>query len=412
MKILMVVAYFIPEIGSAAHIYYDLAKAFVDRSHEVDVITSYPRDFNMDKNNFGKDFPVEETMNGIKVHRYRYPFAKRDNVVFRGLEHFLLPNGYYKLYKKINKKFDVCLIYIPPLPLYYFARKIKKADNTPSVLNYQDFHPQELIDVGMLKNKPMIKLMEYIERKSYKNADYITAMSKAGKDFVVERGGNPDKITCIYNSVNLPDFDTHTARKDFKKKENIEDKILISYAGILSSFQGLDDILDAAKKMSAHKDVIFYIVGDGMIKEHLENRVNNENINNVKIMPLQPRDEYFNIINSSDISIVSLDKRMSAPALPGKFINLLGVKQPILANVPLCNDVASIVESSNCGIVTEPGNIDQIVNAIIKLKDDSKLREECGQRGYQFLEREMNLAKNVGIYEQTFENMFDLNDNF
>ena len=403
MKILMVVAYFIPEIGSAAHIYYDLAKAFVNKGHEVDVITSYPRDFNLDKNDLDKDFPVEETINGIKIHRYRYPFAKRDNVVFRGLEHFLLPNGYYKLYKKINKKFDVCLIYIPPLPLYYFARKIKKADKIPSVLNYQDFHPQELIDVGMLKNKLMIRLMEYIERKSYKNADYITAMSKAGKDFVVERGGNPDKITCIYNSVNLPDFDIHTAKKDFKKKENIEHKILVSYAGILSSFQGLDDILNAAKKMSDHKDVVFYIVGDGMIKEHLESSVNYENINNVKIMPLQPRDEYFNIINSSDISIVSLDKRMSAPALPGKFINLLGVKQPILANVPSCNDVASIVKNSNCGIVTEPGNIDQIVDAIIRLKSDSKLREECGQRGYQFLEREMNLDKNVGIYEQIFE---------
>lgn len=407
MKILMVVAYFIPEIGSAAHIYYDLAKAFVDISHEVDVITSYPRDFNMDKNNLGKDFPVEETMNGIKVHRYKYPFAKRDNVVFRGLEHFLLPNGYYKLYKKINKKFDVCLIYIPPLPLYYFARKIKKIDNIPSVLNYQDFHPQELIDVGMLKNKPMIKLMEYIERKSYKNADYITAMSRAGKYFVVERGGNPDKITCIYNSVNLPNFDTHTARKDFKKKENIEDKILISYAGILSYFQGLDDILDAAKKLNEHKDIIFYIVGDGMIKEHLESRVNDENINNIKIMALQPRDEYFNIINSSDISIVSLDKRMSAPALPGKFINLLGVKQPILANVPSFNDVATITENSNCGIVTEPGNIDQIVDAIIRLKDNSKLREECGQRGYQFLEREMNLKENVRTYEQIFSSILE-----
>ena len=410
MKILMVVAYFIPEIGSAAHIYYDLAKAFVNNGHEVDVITSYPRDFNLNKNDRGKDFQAEEKINGIRIHRYKYPFAKRDNVIFRGMEHFLLPNGYYKLYKKINKKFDVCLIYIPPLPLYYFARKIKKADHVPSILNFQDFHPQELMDVEMLKNKLMILVMEYIERKSYKNADFMTAMSKAGKDFIVERGGNPDKIACIYNSVNISDFDTHTARKDFKKKENIEDKTLVSYAGILSSFQGLDDILDAAKKMSEVKDVVFYIVGDGMIKEHLENRAITENIRNVKIMPLQPRDEYFNIINSSDISIVSLDKRMSAPALPGKFINLLGVKQPIIANVPTSNDVAKIVKSSNCGIVTEPGNIDQIVNAILKLKDDSKLRKECGVRGYQFLESEMNLEKNVGVYEQVFENMLDSND--
>jgi len=50
MKILMVVAYFVPEIGSTAHIYFDLAKAFVKRGHEVDVITSYSRKFNLETN--------------------------------------------------------------------------------------------------------------------------------------------------------------------------------------------------------------------------------------------------------------------------------------------------------------------------------------------------------------------------
>lgn len=408
MKILMVVAYFVPEIGSTAHIYFDLAKAFVKRGHEVDVITSYPRKFNLEKKDLNPDFPSEETLDGIKIHRYIYPLAKRDNVVFRGLEHFLLPTGYFNTYKKINKKFDVCLINIPPLPLYYFARKIKKIDNVPSILNVQDFHPQELIDVGMLKNKIMILLMEYIERQSYKNADYIIAMSKTGKEFIVKRGGKPDKITCIYNSVNISDFEKYTSKKDFKIKEGIEDKILVSYAGIISPFQGLDDILDAAKKMSEYKDVIFYIVGDGMVRGHLENRVKSEGIQNAKILPLQPRDEYFNIINSSDISIVSLDKRMSAPALPGKFINLLGVKQPILANVPSCNDVAHIVKGSNCGIVTEPGNINQIIDAIIEFKDKPEFRKECVIRGHKFLDEEMNLEKNVKIYEKIFDSIHDL----
>jgi len=57
MKILMVVANFIPEIGSAAHLYYDLARAFVKRGHEVDVITSYPRRFNMDASERDSEFP-------------------------------------------------------------------------------------------------------------------------------------------------------------------------------------------------------------------------------------------------------------------------------------------------------------------------------------------------------------------
>ena len=48
----------------------------------------------------------------------------------------------------MNKEFDACLMYIPPLPLYQLAQNIKKYDGTPSILNYQDFHPQELIDVN------------------------------------------------------------------------------------------------------------------------------------------------------------------------------------------------------------------------------------------------------------------------
>lgn len=405
MKILIVVPYFVPEIGSAAHIYFDLAKAFVKRGHEVDVITSYPRKFNLDMKDLYRDFPIEETLNGINIHRYKYSLVKRDNVFFRGMEHFLLPIYYFNIYKKIDKKFDVCLINIPPLPLYYFARKIKGKDGTPSVLNFQDYHPQELIDVGMLKNKLMIWLMEYIERQSYKNADNITVISKSGIDFIVRRGGDSDKITCIYNSVDISDFEKYTAKKDFKIKEKIENKILVSFAGTLSHFQGLDDVLDAAKKMNEHKDIVFYIVGDGMIKDHLIDRVYTENIHNVRIMPYKPRDEYFNIINSSDISIVSLDKRMNTPVLPGKFMNLLGVGQPILANVPSCNDVAFIVKNSNCGIVTEPENVDQMVNAIIKFKEDAEFRKECGPRGRQFMEKEMNLEKNVLKYEDVFKSM-------
>lgn len=408
----MIVIYFVPENRSAAHIYFDLAKAFVKRGHAVDVITSYPRNFNLDKNDLNEYFPIEETIDGIKVHRCKYHFAKRDIIALRGLEHFRLPQVYFKRYKKLNKKFDVCLIYIPPLSLYKFGEKIRKIDNIPFVLNYQDIHPQELIDVGVLKNRLMIKMIERMERKSYVAADYITVMSKMGKELISNRGGNPNKITPIYNSVSLPTIEEYLKKNDFKKKENIEEKTLVSYAGILSPFQGIDDIVDAAKKLKNHDDIIiFYIVGDGMCKDQLVDRVKDEKIHNVKIMSLQPREEYFNIINSSDISIVSLDKRMTAPAIPGKLINLLAAKQPIIANVPSTNETALIIKKAKCGIVTEPGNIDEIAKAIIKLKDNPELRREMGIRGRQFIEEEINLEKNVAVYEHIFKSIIDQGGN-
>lgn len=400
MKLLLVVAYFVPEIGSAAHIYFDLAKAFVKRGHEVHVITSYPRVFNLSKADADKEFPLEETIDGVFVHRSKHT-ALRDNMVMRGTEHFILPYYYFRAYRKLKPKFDACLIYIPPLPLYYFARAIKKFYGVPSVMNYQDFHPQELTDVGLLKNEFLIKIMEYIEFQSYKNADFITVLSEGGKEYIVRKGGDLSKIEHIYNACIISNQD-EPERKDFKKKEGIEDKILISYVGILSPFQGLDNILNAAKELKEYKNLIFYIVGDGLIKDHLARRTEDECISNVRLLTLQPRDMYFNIINSSDISVVALDDRMKAPCIPGKLINLMAMRQPIIAIVPEDCETAKVIHRSKNGILVNPGDIVGLKQAIIHLCSDTGSLEILGENGKDFLEKNMNLINAVLRYENIF----------
>jgi len=402
MRLLLVVAYFIPEIGSAAHVYLDLAKAFIKIGHGVHILTSYPREFNVNQRDKGKTFPLDEIIEGIHVHRCKHP-AQRDNIVLRGLEHFILPRYYFKKYKQINLHFDACLMYIPPLPLYYLARKIKRYDKTPSVLNFQDFHPQELVDVGVMKNPIWIKILEHIEKKAYKNADFITVLSKKGVDYIIKRGGNPNKIKHIYNSVSLDDFDKKKIKKDFKEKQKIQDKILVTYAGILSPYQGLDTILDTAKQIKKNDDFVFYIIGEGPEKNNLKNRIKNEDISNIKIMPFQKRDEYFNIINSSDISLVSLDNRMKAPCLPGKIKDLLALQKPIVASVSSDTETADFIKEANAGLITDPGDNENLKNNILSLQLDKKLKKDIEKKSILFLEENMNLDLNVKKYEGIFK---------
>jgi glycosyltransferase involved in cell wall biosynthesis len=398
MKILLVVAYFSPEIGSAAHVYCDLGKAFVHHGHEVDLITSYPRDFNLVQSDKTKQFPLEETIDGIHVHRCRHP-ALRDSIFVRGLEHFFLSYYYFKKYRELGKKFDICLMYIPPLPLYYLAKKIKQLDGTPSILNFQDFHPQELTDVGVLKNPVIIKILEHIEHQAYQKSDFITVLSSAGIEYITKRGGRPEKIAHIYNGVILSDIDTLFTKHDFKEREGIKDKFLVSYAGILSPFQGLDRILETAKGLRDHKEIIFYIVGDGMIKSHLETRIKNESIENVRLLPLQPRDEYFNIVNSSDICLICLDERMKAPCFPGKTINLLAAKKPIIAITDKMSETARIITEAGCGEVIEPNNAAELQDAIVRLYSSPEQRTIYGVQGRLFFSRNMALDKSVQSYE-------------
>jgi glycosyltransferase involved in cell wall biosynthesis len=399
MKILMVIAYFSPEIGSAAHVYHDLGKAFIQCGHEVDLITSYPRDFNLIPSDKGRQFPLEEIIDGIHVHRCMHP-ALRDSIIFRGMEHFFLTHYYFKSYRTLRKKFDVCLMYIPPLPLYYLSKKIKRFDGTPSILNFQDFHPQELTDVGVLKNPIIIKILEYIEHQAYRNADFITVLSSAGIDYITERGGRPENIAHIYNGVILSDIDTLFNIHDFKERQGIKDKFLVSYAGILSPFQGLDRILDAAKGLTEHKDIIFYIVGDGMIKTHLETRIQNENIENIRLLPLQKRDEYFNIVNSSDVCLICLDERMKAPCFPGKTINLLAAGKPIIAITDRTSETARIITEAACGEVIEPNDTTGLQNAIVRFYASPQQGIIYGEQGRHFLEKNMSLKKSVQFYEK------------
>lgn len=400
MKLLLVVAYFVPEIGSAAHIYFDLARALAKRGHEVHVITSYPRKFNLSKIDANKEFPIEETIDNVFIHRHNH-LALRDNISMRGAEHFLLPYYYFRTYKRLNIVFDACLIYIPPLPLYYFSKFIKKFYNIPSVLNYQDFHPQELTDVGVLRNRLLIRIMKYIEHQSYRNADFITVLSEGGINYVAARGGDISKIRHIFNGCILSDSN-ETVKPEFKIYERIEDKFLITYAGILSPFQGLDIILDAAKGLASHKDIIFYIVGDGLIKNRLMQRLMDENISNVRLLPLQPRNIYQDIIESSDISIISLDGRMAAPCIPGKLINLIGMKSPIIAIVPENSETAQVVKKAKCGVVVSPGNYEELINAILAMRADSAVRKSFGENGMKFLASNMDLSANAEKYEQIF----------
>lgn len=403
MHVLLFASNFHPEIGSSAQIYYDLAKTFAKHGHEVDVITSYPRKYTLSRKLLDREYPLEETIAGIHIHRVKHP-SNRDNILVRGLEHFYLPLYYFRAYKKLVKsgvnKIDACLLHIPPLPFYYLTKMVKRYDGTPSILNFEDFHPQELTDVGFLKNPLIIRLLKHIEKQAYTKADYITVHSPGGFDYVVSRGADPERVEVVFNSVDLDVVDNPEIKDDFKVKERIDNKFLVTYAGILSPFQGLDKILDAAKNLLDHSDIQFYIVGDGMEKHHLEQRIADEKLSNVALRTFIPRFEYLCLVKSSDISLVSLDYRMKAPCLPGKIINLMAVRQPILAMVSGDSETAKVVAEAKCGVVVDSTDDQIIANAILLLKGNVEKRKLLGENGRMYMEEHMTAEVAVKQYEK------------
>ncbi|MDO9523818.1 MAG: glycosyltransferase family 4 protein [Methanocorpusculum sp.] len=409
MNLLLISPVFPPEIGSSAQIYYDLATGFCNKGHTVHVLTSYPRYYNLPDDVLLSNIPLDETDHGINIHRVQHHAPGVENMILRGGEHFYMPFFYFRRYKSLRKelgiKFDACIIHSPPLPFCYLAQFIKKYDGTPSIINYQDFHPGELIKAGVVKNQLWIKILEHIEHKAYTQADFITSHSRGGIEYMVARGANPNKIANIFNSVDLNVLDNPNIISDYKLKENIEDKYLISFAGRIMSDGGYDRILNVAHSLQDVTEIVFYIVGNGPYKQELERLIHERKITNITTRNFLPRDEYINLIKSSDLSIVSLDQTDSCPCFPGKIMNIMALKRPILAFLSSDSDAAKTILEANAGIIISTETVPEIRDKILNLKDHLELCIEYGEKGREFVLNNMTLDVATSRYESIIQNL-------
>jgi len=404
MNILLITPTFPPEIGSSSQIYYDLAYGFKEKGHQVGILTSYPRDYNLPTGVIVNKIPTEEIVSGITIYRVKHPAPSVGNIIMRGLEHFYMPFYYFKRYKRMcntsNIKYDVCIIHSPPLPFYYLSKLIKKYDGTPCIINYQDFHPGELIAGGMVKNKVWIKILEQIEHQAYSKADYITSHTEGGVEYMIARGANPKRIEPIYNIVDLSIVDDEQVVGDYKLHENIQDKFLITYAGRILPEGGFEKILAVAKELEGNTNIIIYIIGNGPHKRRVEELVSKHHLNNIVIRDFVPRNEYLNIIKSSDLVIVSLNKTDELPCFPGKLLNLMALKKPIIGFLSENGESARVIKMARAGIIFSSNDIKVIAKEIQELLSKPDVCSKLGENGRAFVEKNMTPNIAVSKYEK------------
>ena len=403
--ILIFVAHFPPEIGSASHLFFDLAKE-LQKKYNVKVITSFPRPYNVntDISRYKGKFFMKERIEGIEVIRTKQPPIPKDNLFLRGLEMFILPvilffTGLFVFRPK------VILVYSPPLPLAAFSIILGRLKNIPVVVNIQDIYPQTVIDVGLLKNKFLITMFKKIERFVYKNADIITVHSEGNKNFIVKSGANKNKVKVIYNCSDIDYIKPMSRNNEFSRKYKLNKKFVVSYAGILSYHQGLDTIIEAAKLLETYEDIHFLIAGDGFYKEKLVKKIKNLNLKNITLLPFQPKEKYKLLLASSDISLVTLREDIKTPVVPGKLHNIMAAGRAVIACVPKISDAVNIIKKADCGICIEPNNPKKLADAILNLHKDKQKLKKFGRNGRMFAEKNFSLKTFVGEYEKIFRNI-------
>jgi hypothetical protein len=129
---------------------------------------------------------------------------------------------------------------------------------------------------------------------------------------------------------------------------------------------GLEVVLKAAQRCLKDPDlssVQFLIVGDGAVRASLQEQADASGLTNVRFTGRVPKEQIPDWLQVCDACLVHLKAQpLFETVLPSKIFEAFGMSKPIILGVR--GEAAKLVELAGGGMVIEPENADELVEAV------------------------------------------------
>jgi colanic acid biosynthesis glycosyl transferase WcaI len=128
------------------------------------------------------------------------------------------------------------------------------------------------------------------------------------------------------------------------------------------------------------------IVGDGVRRAELAERIQQEQLRNVLLLPYQPRSRVPDIYASADLGLVPLMAGTAETTLPSKLYSIMAAGRPVLAAVDAESDIIHTVQQAQCGYTIPPDDADALHEAILHAYAERDQLARLGQNGRHYVE--------------------------
>lgn len=406
MKILLYSYNYHPEPIGIAPLMTELAEGLVSRGYQVRVLTAFPwyPEGEIYSQYQGKFF-VREMKQGVQVDRCYIYIKKERSVKNRAL--FELSFMIFSFLQGLGGwRPDVILLTVPGLPVCIPASILGWIYGCPVVLNLQDILPDAAVHVGLITNQRLIKILSRLESFAYQMAHKITVIADGFTENIVAKGVSLEKIVEIPNWVNV-DFVKPLEKENnyFRKKYNLENNFIVMYSGNIALTQGLETVIEAGRYLQDYPTIVLVIVGAENALYRLQRYCEQCQVNNVVLIPFQPREKLPEMLASADIGLVVQKKNVISFNMPSKIQVLLASGRAIIASVPDNGTASRAIKKSEGGIVIPPENPQLLAESIIKLYHDPDEIQRLGKNGRSYAESHYCFQSVLNRYEELFNSL-------
>ncbi|MDA2918195.1 glycosyltransferase family 4 protein [Desulfobacterota bacterium AH_259_B03_O07] len=411
MKILYVTQYFPPEMGAGSSRAYEFSKYWVELGHHVTVLTCFPNYptgvVPEEYRSRMKKLVLKEKIDNINIIRtWNYP-TKFNSSIRRVLNYVSFLTS-ASLVAPFIEKHDLVLATSPP-PLVglagFFISRFKKIQ---LVFETRDLWPEVMPYLGAgEESSKSYKVVDWLVGFLYKKSHCIVALTESFKyTLIYKKNIAASKIEVIENAVDTEFFKPISCIEKEKKLFGLEGKFIVSYIGTIGLSHGVGLVLNAAKQLkSILPNLVFLVVGEGGEKDRLLALKEKEDLTNVIFFKKQPRNMVPKIINASDICLVLVRKgRYFKEVISAKMFEFMACGKPIIVGAD--SETKKIgIEYGKAGLHVEPGNINELVKAIIKLYNEPGSRKKLGENGRRYVVKEYSRLDKAREYIEIFENV-------
>lgn len=198
----------------------------------------------------------------------------------------------------------------------------------------------------------------------------------------------PDNFKTVIAPISGLDIDSFRPgiNSDFRAKNQLEDKIVLTFIGALDKRKGITALLNSfIAALSKEPRLRLVMIGAGPLEDFIKNFISEHKIENKIIrMPWQENERLPEILCGSDIFIY--------PSRPfGGWEEQFGysVAEASACGLPVISTnsgaIPDKVINGVTGFLVDPDNNKELVESILKLALDQDLRKKMGEAGRQFI---------------------------
>lgn len=404
MRVLFISQYFPPEIGAPSARTYEHAQVWRDAGHDVTVLCAFPNHpHGIVPEKYRGHWVVEENCDGIRVWRCFHLAVPNKGVLKRSLSFFTFMVSAIVTGAFRRGAFDVVVATSPQLLCGLAGWVVARLRGLPFVLEIRDLWPQQIVDLGILRNRALIRMLYGLERFLYKRAKHIVTTAPAMTEDLIRRGVPSDKVTTIPNGIDVSFFRPLPRENEVREIYGwAPEDVIVMYIGTLGLSQGFETIIEAAALLQSEERMRFVIVGDGAARERIERLIQERRLSNVTLLPAQDKDRMPLFYAAGDIHLVPLRRLpVFRTNIPSKMFEIMACARPMVVGIE--GQACSLLEQAQAGIAVRPEDAQAYAEAIRRLANNPSLREKLGENGRAFVVQHHDRRKKAQEFLEVLE---------